>query len=371
MNVQEANEEYTGGGAVGFEDLAAMDEELEIAAGPATIRTGMAKSIVQTVRRQDGFNPNAVRYLFNPFEVIDCTNLSAPTGFLYLPNIYFQEVKSIPTKVIPPDPFDLPKAVAAPGSLEHEESTYVKVVRSAWAIASEMVEQHGDKGVIIVQPLTGQEDEETVAAVNQTLFGEEVACIVDVHNPDFPCPVLPLLLENMEVNYATFLKENHGTAEAELLGQVAKLARTSLNLAIRNARARIADAQKRIMEEKNPNRTYSPAEQRCFLALGEEVPNQTPFVTKSMAAAVNGSGIDPVALGRGIAEGFARHGVQPVAEAPQKAVSTIPNVPTSMATGGKSNAAPAGKTAPSFDVDETDIEEVETQTGKPNGNKKK
>lgn len=279
--------------SAGFEELLAEEEEEFAASGErVSIRAGIAGNTQEEERRPAGQDPNAVRWLFNPFAMIDLTNKPASCGFPHLEHIRFNQVKTIVEKVRKTFVGDLPSH--DPTNPQHSEADFKKTTRTAEMIALELANQHGDKGVVILEALTGRAAD-AAAHFNSAVFGEEIECVFDVNNEEHPVPVLPNLLEIVEEN----------SRRAPEIRPLSNSIRDSLVRAIRYARARIDEAQKRLLDEKNPNRTLSPAEQRCYLALGEEIPNQMPFLTRTQAGKVNqfGGGIDANALAQAVVAG--------------------------------------------------------------------
>lgn len=285
--------------APSIEDLLAEDgdESGEFIHEAVNLKTGIGGNVDLPESRRRGADPNATRWLFNPFEIIDLRNEPASCGMSYLKNVVFNRVKSIAMNVQQGDSYNLPT------NQRHDPGNYSSYARTAEMIANELTSKHGAKGVVQITDLLGQADE-TAENLNLLIFGAEVECVVDVNNPEFPCPVLPNLLEVIEQNLKANIVSLDDTTKAAVINS-AKQIRKAIVDAMRNARARIDEAQKRILDEKNPNRMLSHAEQRCYLALGEEIPNQMPYLAKSQAAAINGvgGGIDGEALARAVVAG--------------------------------------------------------------------
>jgi hypothetical protein len=322
-----------------------MSEPEESTLAPKTIRTGVAGNQANPAKTvEDGIRPHAVRWVFNPFEVINLMNKPASCGMLYLDNVVFNKIRSLKINVANSSHDKIANLPNDP----HDPDRYQKFDRTSYMIARELEEHYGDKGVVIIEELTGEEDDGIAAGLNQILFGEEVFCAEDVNDPDRPCPVLPTLLEVMGARLADQLP----TLDAETKSAVknaAKTVRVAIGRAMSNAQTRIDYAQARVMDDKQPNRTFSPAEQRCFLALGLEVPNALPFVGRSQAQGQM-QGIDEAKLGRAIAAGLSG------AQAAPTFAPSIPNIPATAKTGAKIDDD-------SFIVSESDIEIAETPGG--------
>lgn len=338
--------------SVTFEELLAEEQENEFSGAPTSISTGVTGNIKPEPKKSPGFNPHLTRWIFNPFEIIDLRNDGASSGMDFIANVRFNRVKSIPTHVAVASPYDIAASPVigqspvdgGPIGTEHSESNYNRFTRSAWMIAIEMVNKYGEKGVVDIEELAGASDE-TAALVNQALFGAEVKCVTDVNNPEMPVPVLPLLLEMLEHNARHVEIAHPETREVAL--KVARRVREAIRRAINNARIRTNEARKRMLDEKNPNRAFTIAEERCFLALGEEVPNQIPFVTRTAAQAVGAGGIDPSALAQAVVAGVRAAQVRPVTPGA--------SIPTGL----------GGSTAPDMTEAELDATEFESLIDEP------
>jgi hypothetical protein len=273
MNEEEFNELIT-------------DEE-EFSSLPQSLKTGAAGNYKEERQVPVGQNPNATRWLFNPFMVINLMNEGASCGFLFLQNIMFNRVRSISTNLGK----DFEETGQSPLTPGHNANNYTATPRTSYMIAEELTRKHGEKGVIEISRLTGKEDE--AAELNTFLFGDEVECVMDMNYPEHPVPLIANLLEKLSANVQG--------ANPETL-TIARQVRSALQLSMRYARTRIDDAQKRMLEKGNPNKTLSADEQRCYLALGEEIPNQMPFLTKA-ASAGQGQGIDEHVLANAVSAG--------------------------------------------------------------------
>lgn len=338
------NNEYSATASI--EDLLAEDDVEVLSGQPTSIRTGVGGATIADPQQQRGFDPNATRYLFNPFEVIDLQNEGSSCGMPFLANVVFNRVKSIRTAVAKTDAYNLP-TMPGDNSGSHNPNNYEASQRTAWMIALELTNKHGDKGVIDIADLTGQ-PEDVVARVNEFLFGSEISCVVDVNNPDHPVPVLPVLLETLDRNVRQHLNDVDVESRA-LVTSVARQVRDSIQLAIRNARTRIGIAQDRLLDTKNPNRTFSHAEERCYLALGQEIPNQLPYLTESASQTMGGRNtLDVAAIAQAVAAGVS------AAQAPRPLDMATASV--SMKTGMQDNVRPDFVAEPMLDsVDGPDV----------------
>jgi hypothetical protein len=301
-------------GTATFEDLLAEEEFIT---EKPVIKAGISGNTKPEAQKTQGKNPNLTRWVFNPFEIIDLRNEPTSCGMDFLENVTFNKVKSLDLKQPNNSHLELAAGQADPTSIAYDETNYKKVPRTATMIADELCNKNGDKGVVDISTLVGQDDE-VAERLNVLLFGNDIPCVLDLNDPERPCPVLPTLLEVMEANVKSLAGLDEGTKDNVV--KTAKLCRESIALAMRNARARINDAQKRFLDEKNPNRKLSPAEERCYLALGEEIPNQMPMLTKS---AVN-NGIDANTITKAVIAG-----VQAA-----RATSPMPAVAVAPATNG-------------------------------------
>lgn len=345
-----------------MEDLLLEEEEQFSTTQPVSLRTGIANSKVADRLRVEGERPNATRWLFNPFEFIDLRNEPTSCGIDYLRNVVFNKIKSIPVNVAKKDAYDLPQT-------GHNEEFYDQFMRTSLMVAAELTSKNGDKGVILITELIGEEDA-VAGDLNALLFGDEVVCIADIDNPEFPCPVLPTLLETLDVNVrraASAMAQAGQDSDRNLVLAVARRVRDSIVLAMRSARLRIDEAQKRMLDEKNPNRNLSINERRCYLALGLEIPNVMPFLTPKAAQQNNGgsNAVDYEAIGRGVAQGMqmaqgagagAGAGAVETATAPPAGFAPgVPNVPVTLETGAADPSSTDG-----FEVTEEELDALET-----------
>lgn len=271
-----------------FQDFM-TDEEDEFSSQPVGLKTGAAGNYQEERQQPVAQNPNATRWLFSPFMVVNLMNEGASCGFLFLRNIAFNRVRSISTNLGK----DFLDTGQSPRDASHNPNNYTASPRTSYMIAEELTRKHGEKGVIEITELIGKENE--AAELNTFLFGDEVECVVDMNYPEHPVPVLPNLLEKLSANVQG--------ANPETLA-IARKVRNSIQLAMRYARTRIDDAQKRMVEKGNPNKSLSADEQRCYLALGEEIPNQMPFLTRSATAGQSqGQGMDEQVLANAVSAG--------------------------------------------------------------------
>lgn len=348
MKAEEFNESEDFNTSVGLAELLSEEEE-DFSPRPTSIRTGVGGNRAVPKTQQPAANPNAPRFLFNPFWIIDLRNEGVGCGFPYLENVIFNQVKSLDVQAAKTNAYDLP-------GVGHNPENYDTQRRTALMIASELTSKHGDKGVIDIAPLLG-ESEENAGDMNVLLFGDEVRCIEDPNNDDRPCPVLPTLLEQLDANMRRVRASDMAEGDKEAVRKTGTLVRQAIVLGMRTAVAHIDNAQKRLLDEKSPNRYLSHAEQRCYLALGREIPNTMPFMTQTDARNINRGGgeIDFEAIGRGVAAGMAQAAVVGGAPPPAPVFEPLPNVPD-LETISSENF----ERDTSFEVDETDIEEAES-----------
>lgn len=277
-----------------FNDLMAEEDDLSIKEA-VNLKMEIAGNVKpDPVVDKEGRDPHATRWLFNPFEIVDLRNVGESCGFPYLRNVVFNKVKTIQTRIRANDHLNI---ASNPAGSADNDSNYTRFARTAAMISDELTGKYGGVGVVEIKALEGAEDEDAQALLS-TLFGDQIECVVDPNNEDHPCPVLPELLETMAANVQN--------VPAESKAYVVKAAtdvRRAVTEAMKYARTRIKEAQDRLNDEKSPNRTLADSEERCYLALGEEVPNQMPFLTKSASDRMNQT-IDSKALGSAIAEGL-------------------------------------------------------------------
>lgn len=228
----------------------------------------------------DGIAPTTHRWMFNPFAVVDLTNLPTSCGVPFLKPGTFTKIGNINIYPAINDPFMLPPFAAGGGV--HNPSNYTAVQRVALHIAMELEAKYGETGVIEVKQLAGA-SAETVRGISSVLLGDQVEAVIDDNFPSLPCPVLPTMAERLQQVRKSLKAKDQAT---QITREVCDALLTGINNAIAYCRAQIADAHQRFLTQNAPNRKFSAVEQRCFLALGQEVPNQLPLVSETPQSAV-------------------------------------------------------------------------------------
>jgi hypothetical protein len=304
----------------GIEDLLNTEDEANEFASPSTILETGAEGNFEPEAEIDAIaDPNATRWMFNPYAYIDLTNLPAGCGFPYLRNIVFNRVRTL-TFHMGKDVMQTSQAI--PGG-SHNPANYQQYSRTAYMIANELENKYGDKGVVMISELTGLEN---AAEMNKLLFGSDgIQAKEDVNAEGHPIPVLPNVLEQLQINATKAIAEA-ADEDKPVIQAVARRVRDAIRLGIRHARLVIDEAQKRFLDEKNPNRYFSAAERRAFLALGEEVPSQLPLVTRSAAASASGAGMSGNDIAQAVTAGVvAAMGSKPQGQVAEAPVQTLPD----------------------------------------------
>jgi hypothetical protein len=283
-----------------------FNEDGEFVLEKTSLRTGVAGNVAADPETEPYADPNATRWVFNPFEIIDVRNEPAGCGMLYIRNVVFNRVRSIDINLRK----DLKEAGSSPLDQSHKPSSYSKFTRTAHMIAQEFENKHGYKGVVTIHELTGMEAE--ADEMNTLLFGDQVECVKDFNSPDFPCPVLPNLLETMQRNLGVMAANaSMADEDKQIVQAVARRIRGAIRLAMQNARDRIEEGQKRLLDDKSPNRFLSHAEQRSYLALGLSVPTWQPTARGLQQSQMQSNGDLATAVAAGVEKVMERFAGQP------------------------------------------------------------
>lgn len=248
------------------------------------LQGGVATSQTIDFAKQQVIDVNKTRWLFNPFEVIDLQN-GFPCGHDFLPNGRFVEIgtvyrlvtNAIAKRAVGGSPDNITNSTHDPG-LYHPEP------RPAAYIASDLTNRYAEKGVVAIAAIQTSDEAGLLAKI---VLGEQIPSADDLNNPRHPVPVIPAWLEQIARNAAVAVRELNAAGETAIAAKVAQCAeevRASLTLALNYCRKATNAAKERIVDPKSANRYFDAHEQRCLLAMGEEIPNELPMVTASQNA---------------------------------------------------------------------------------------
>lgn len=236
-------------------------------------------------------NASAVRWLFNPAAKIDVsrravgyelnerservTRSSVPAGRL-------TPVRNMTIYVPPRDARTPGPQFARPATAVKQ--TLVPQTKYAFEIADELTSQqaYADTGLIVVEPLTGIEDEKTVRGIVRMLFGEKIKVATDPNLPGELIPVLPALLSYLDgparQNIEQAFTEHHNPALQRTVEDARVALRGAVITGMTWARG-IADTSRTQLKTRTPGGgtakiEFDPRDRRAFLALGEPIPNE-------------------------------------------------------------------------------------------------
>lgn len=226
-------------------------------------------------------SPNAIRWLFNPFAFVNISNRPISGHHFLKAGVFIpitnqtdrQSVSGIATS--PGKAFDWqngnqPQAngTAEPGA---PKGSYRAVVRTAFAIASEIEDAYSDRGVRILETLTGFDDIEAIRTLHAELLAGGLEYNPDPYQPDFPIPNL-LKLENY------LLKTAAGKVQGLNLTIDPIALINNLLVSVRQAKTTCLETTrdaKRVVANKTAGyqHVFDAYASRCFIALGEAVPS--------------------------------------------------------------------------------------------------
>lgn len=233
------------------------------------LQTGIAQAQTIGGARQQQIDLNATRFLFNPFDVIDLRN-GYPTGHSFLDNGKFIAIDTIYRYVS--NAMAKRSGKADGNDNGHNKGLYTTEARYAAHIAGELLDRYSTKGVVEVKVT-----KENAARIAQSVLGESIPVEFDPNNPDHPCPVIPAWLERIHKN----VKNAPRNEDWDTVVRVAEEVKKALNTALNYCQQVTNTAKATLLDAKAVNRSFSPHDIRCFIASGEEIPNELPFLTKS------------------------------------------------------------------------------------------
>jgi hypothetical protein len=226
-------------------------------------------------------SPNAVRWLWNPCAYCDVSDRPI-SGYLHLPIARF--IPIIPQTMRVPEP-GRQFGVSSPGKRfdpngEHigtatadpNGARYTNELRTAYAIANELADAYTDRGVQIINSLTGVTDEKAIERIFLDLIADGLSYADDLEHPDYPVPNLVKLdahLRNVALPEARRMQLDTVNA-VDVIADVIK----SVGQAIAHCRG-VTNLAKRVIANRTPGyqHAFDAYQKRCFMALGEQTPN--------------------------------------------------------------------------------------------------
>lgn len=160
-------------------------EETEV----ASYAEGKDAAPVGTVK-----DPSAVRWYFNPAARIDVRDRVIGNEAPGQSRGYIAPATLIPFRDVTqyvPRPKDQPPP---PGSSPRVQSLLQKT-KFAWEIADEMNSAYADTGAMVIESLTGIEDDNLVRSIFRLCVGGKIAVAVDPMLPGQKIPVIPAMLD--------------------------------------------------------------------------------------------------------------------------------------------------------------------------------
>ncbi len=252
---------------------------------------GFTNASIPRAVNANAVSPNAIRWMFNPFAVVNVTTrpisghawLRAGVFIPITNQVDRQSVSGISAS--PGAMFDWQNGnqpekngIAEPGA---PVGSYRDVTRTAFAISSEIEDAYTERGVRVLPSLTKFEDFDAVTALHRTLIADGLNFNADPYQPEFPVPNL-IFLENYLAGTAMQIAAKLGNDlqinPVELVKDVLVSVRQAKKLCIEVTRE-----AKRTVANKTIGyvHAFDAYQSRCFIALGEQVPSDLPFVSAS------------------------------------------------------------------------------------------
>jgi hypothetical protein len=237
-------------------------------------------------------NPNSIRWLFNPFAFID-TSARPHSGHRELmPGAFIPITNKTILEPIPGTPFSMGLG-AHQANVDQNSYSHMRVghadgaaiqpgmrprVRTAHAISSELEDAYSDKGVKILNALTGFTDMAAADALHATLIAPGLIFSDDPNYPNTPVPNL--------VHLEAYLRTDAMRAAGQFTGQdlsvspvdVVNDVLLSVQEGLKVARG-VTNEAKRVVANKTQGyqHTFDAWHARCFIALGQSVPSDLPY----------------------------------------------------------------------------------------------
>ena len=215
-----------------------------------------------------------IRYVFNPYAVCNLEALSSPTGYRTLPIGEFVKIETVVQQLAVPNYSYVPQA-------PHSTQDYEKITRYPGQIIGDFLTNFSNVGVREITVLRTEDEDNFVKGLTREILGSNIPTQIDAAYEDTPCPNLPVWFQAIEANYMSLLDRNKTNPQkTALLKALFKDVRESFRAALKSANDIAEEATRRVRntEDKRP---FDARERRAFLAIGEEIPNQSPLVTKS------------------------------------------------------------------------------------------
>lgn len=264
---------------------------------------GFSNASAPLEQNPNAVSPNAIRWLFNPFAYIDVSGRPV-TGHLHLQAGVFIPITSQNNLIaLPNQPALTPQAMYGVGNdLSYQQvgmssnpmvtpPGYRSEPRTAYAIASELEDAYTDKGLRILPSLTKFDDMAAVSAIYKTFVEEGLIYTPDPYQPGYPVPNLVALesyLVNTAAPKAATFTDDLAVSPSAVIADILVAIRTALQTC-RN----VTREGKRVVANKTTGYThvFDAYHTRCFLALGESVPSDLPFVSEQGHMVAAGQGV--------------------------------------------------------------------------------
>ncbi len=265
---------------------------------------GYSNASLPLVNTPSRLADTAIRWLFNPFAFVNISDRPV-SGHAFLKAGIFIPIQNQSQLIaLPNQPALSPGSSFAVGDdgsriragLAHgivDPPGYRSEIRTAYAIANEIADAYTDRGVQILAPLTKFDDFATVDALHKAFVAPGLVYALDPYQPEYPVPNLIALEKYLMTSAAkdarSFSDPTLDVDPSALVADILTSVRTALALC-RN----VTREAKRVVANKTLGyvHAFDAYQGRCFIALGEDVPSDLPFVSDSghMSAAGTGAG---------------------------------------------------------------------------------
>lgn len=292
-----------------FDETATLDNEIsfQTANGQEFRANGGVQPFSQesvTFSATPAQNPSTPRWLFNPFAYIrledrpNTGHASFEAGCFYpiqnKPNPY--SISGITQSGMPSGKGTAVMTVARESNGDHiapSQSADIRFeMRSAYAIADELTAAYADKGLMEIPALFGVTDFESVNLFDKALFQPGLKYRQDSFLPEHPVPDLirfERYLRTEGISAARILDEANPESTIKAVALVSDVLK-SVAQGIKYCRE-VTGHAKQVVANKTTGyiHSFGAHHSRCFLALGEDVPSDIPFVAPSQNNQASGN----------------------------------------------------------------------------------
>lgn len=240
---------------------------------------------------------SAVRWLFNPAARIDVRDRvvgyepgpdGRPAARRFIRAGVLTPIRNV-TYNVPPRNAHIPGP--ALGNPQARTQRLVAQTKYAVEVAEELTFAYAETGLVVIDALTGVEDDAAVSGIVRMLFGGKIQVVKDSMLPGEQVPVIPSMMESLVAASAriaeAFSKNPDPTLQARVESARAALL-NSCRLGLGWARS-LTDESRRLLKSRTPGGgsakiEYDDRDRRAFAALGESVPQEQGVATQDVSS---------------------------------------------------------------------------------------